>query len=146
MNIMENKNEVSGNKKKAKRGIDQYWINKHRYMELKHFCLQYPIWEKAYNSLGKLINNPDKIERIADKKDTSAICILRECDEAQEFYFQKLTMIERIAFETDEKLSGWLVSAVTTGTTYENLGIPCDKDEYYDRYRKFFWLLNEARG
>ena len=25
-----------------------YWIEKHRYYELKHFCLQYPIWRKAY--------------------------------------------------------------------------------------------------
>ena len=27
-----------------------YWIGKHRYYELKHFCLQYPIWKKAYNA------------------------------------------------------------------------------------------------
>ena len=25
-----------------------YWIERHRYYELKHFCLQYPIWKKAY--------------------------------------------------------------------------------------------------
>ena len=29
-----------------------YWIEKHRYYELKHFCLQYPIWRKAYVSLN----------------------------------------------------------------------------------------------
>ena len=23
-----------------------YWIDKHRYYELKHFCLQYPLWKK----------------------------------------------------------------------------------------------------
>ena len=28
-----------------------YWIEKHRYYELKHFCLQYPIWKKIYRSL-----------------------------------------------------------------------------------------------
>ena len=28
-----------------------YWIEKHRYYELKHFCLQYPIWKKAYSAL-----------------------------------------------------------------------------------------------
>lgn len=26
-----------------------YWIEKHRYYELKHFCLQYPIWKEAYH-------------------------------------------------------------------------------------------------
>ena len=28
-----------------------YWIERHRYYELKHFCLQYPIWKKAYAAL-----------------------------------------------------------------------------------------------
>ena len=30
---------------------NRYWIEKHRYYELKHFCLQYPLWRHAYNSL-----------------------------------------------------------------------------------------------
>ena len=25
------------------------------------------------------------------------------------------------------------------------LGIPCGRDMYYEKYRKFFWLLNEER-
>lgn len=29
-----------------------YWIDKHRYYELKHFCLQYPIWAKTYAELS----------------------------------------------------------------------------------------------
>lgn len=29
-----------------------YWIEKHRHYELKHFCLQYPIWKKAYSSVS----------------------------------------------------------------------------------------------
>ena len=34
-----------------------YWIEKHRYYELKHFCLQYPIWRKAYASLNSFSSN-----------------------------------------------------------------------------------------
>ena len=33
-----------------------YWIEKHRYYELKHFCLQYPIWRKTYSALDGLTN------------------------------------------------------------------------------------------
>ena len=29
---------------------NKYWIDKHRHYELKHFCLQYPEWKKAYNA------------------------------------------------------------------------------------------------
>ena len=35
-----------------------YWIEKHRYYELKHFCLQYPIWRKAYSVLDGYSNPP----------------------------------------------------------------------------------------
>ena len=35
-----------------------YWIEKHRYYELKHFCLQYPIWKKAYLALNGLAKRP----------------------------------------------------------------------------------------
>lgn len=27
---------------------NRYWISKHRYYELYHFCLQYYEWEKEY--------------------------------------------------------------------------------------------------
>lgn len=31
-----------------------YWIEQHRYYELKHFCLQYPLWKKAYSEIDGL--------------------------------------------------------------------------------------------
>ena len=37
---------------------------------------------------------------------------------------------------------------VTCGVSYGVLaarGIPCGKDYYYDKYRKFFWLLDKVR-
>ena len=38
-----------------------YWIERHRYYELKHFCLQYPIWKRAYAALGNLGANPQTL-------------------------------------------------------------------------------------
>ena len=35
-----------------------YWIEKHRYYELKHFCLQYPIWKRARAALDGLSQRP----------------------------------------------------------------------------------------
>lgn len=29
---------------------NKYHIDKHRYYELKHFCLQYPEWKKSYSA------------------------------------------------------------------------------------------------
>lgn len=31
---------------------NQYYIPKHRYYELRHFCLQYPEWRAARNAVG----------------------------------------------------------------------------------------------
>lgn len=39
-----------------------YWIERHRYYELKHFCLQYPIWKKAYAALDGLSRRPSDME------------------------------------------------------------------------------------
>ena len=33
---------------------NKYWIDKHRYYELKHFCLQYQMWKKAYKALDEM--------------------------------------------------------------------------------------------
>lgn len=44
-----------------------YWIEKHRYYELKHFCLQYPIWKQSYSSLGGLSSNRDALDMCRNK-------------------------------------------------------------------------------
>ena len=58
-------------------------------------------------------------------------------------------MVERAAQEADSELAAYILEAVTEGHSYENLktrlNIPCSKDVYYDRYRKFFWLLSMER-
>ena len=59
-------------------------------------------------------------------------------------------MIEKTAKEADNELSEYIVIGVTENMSYDLLrvtyNIPCCKDIYYDRYRRFFWLLNKARG
>ena len=56
---------------------------------------------------------------------------------------------ERVAKETDEELSCYILEAITEGISYDHLkartGIPCCKDVYYDLYRRFFWLLSKER-
>lgn len=49
----------------------------------------------------------------------------------------------------DPDLGEYILAAVTQGLTYETcktrFDIPCSRDTYYDRYRKFFWLLHKVR-
>lgn len=66
------------------------------------------------------------------------------------FYSDRMGMIEKTAKEADNELSEYIVIGVTENMSYDllrvNYNIPCCKDIYYDRYRRFFWLLNKARG
>ena len=65
------------------------------------------------------------------------------------YYGERIKLIEKAAMEADEFLYPYLLKAVTEGLSYTYLKttmeIPCGRDMYYDRYRKFFWLLSEMR-
>lgn len=124
-----------------------YWIEKHRYYELKHFCLQYLVWKKAYTSLEGLAARPMYTEVFAGNNvvnDPTAKCAMTKA-----FYSERIDMIERVAEQTDQQLASYILKAVTEGWSYDilkaRLGIPCCKDIYYELYRRFFWLLDKER-
>lgn len=126
---------------------NRYWIDKHRHYELKHFCLQYPNWKKAMcgsyitNSQLSSIGKVSSGNRPGDPTSNIALTKL--------YYSEKIELLERIAKETDRYLWNYILKAVTEGLSYiqlkTRLGIPCGRDMYYDRYRKFFWLLSQER-
>ena len=39
---------------------NEYWISRHRYYELKHFCLQYKEWVKSYLGLKETLITSSK--------------------------------------------------------------------------------------
>ena len=125
---------------------NKYWIDKHRHYELKHFCLQYPMWKKAYQELdgyGKANNN----DGIKTNMPGDPTC---KCVELKTGYLERMDLIRRTAYEADPYLASYIFKAVTEGLSYTYLktkmDIPCGKDMYYDRYRKFFWLLSQSRN
>ena len=127
---------------------NKYWISRHRYYELKHFCLQYPAWKKAYSALDDICVNPTNLRIITQSTnipgDPTAKCAI-----AKVYYSERIGMIEKVAMETDKDLYYYILRAVTEELSFDylksRLEIPCGKDMYYDRYRKFFWLLSKER-
>lgn len=126
---------------------NKYWISKHRHYELKHFCLQYPEWKKEYLTLGVPSASSAMLEVISSTNtpsDLTARYAIRRV-----YYAERIDLIEKIAKEADKYLHEYILRAVTEGLSYtylkSRLKIPCSRDMYYDRYRRFFWLLNEAR-
>ena len=127
---------------------NKYWIDKHRHYELKHFCLQYPIWKREYVSLECPSIGSSATERVSTSNvpgDPTARSAMRRA-----FYKERMNMIERIAMETDKYLYDYILKAVTEELSFtylkSKMDIPCSRDTYYDRYRRFFWLLSETRN
>lgn len=127
---------------------NKYWIEKHRHYELKHFCLQYPTWKKEMlNSYGSN-KSSSIVERVPSgnlpRDPVGDHVVSKIC------YSDKIDLIERVAKEADGYLYNYILKAVTEGHSYVYLKskyrIPCSRDVYYDRYRKFFWLLNNERN
>lgn len=126
---------------------NKYWIDKHRYYELKHFCLQYPEWKKTYIYLGDAAIPSTASEQIRSNNLPSNPTERRAIIRAR--YYEKINLIEKTAINTDKHLCNYILKAVTEELSYmylkSKLNIPCCKDTYYDRYRRFFWLLNTER-
>lgn len=126
---------------------NKYWIPRHRYYELKHFCLQYPEWKEQYAYLSS-VTTPKLTDRVLNfiggHSDPT-----EKCAERKIFYQYRIAMLEQVAVLTDKDLAKYILLAVTYGHSYTylktKLDIPCSKDTYYDRYRKFFWILSDLR-
>lgn len=126
---------------------NKYYIDKHRHYELKHFCLQYPSWRKAYIECldsdipMAMIDGTQQTDGVYDPTSVRAV--------TRAHYSKRMQLIEQVAKDADRYLWHYILKAVTEGLSYTylktKLGIPCGKDMYYDRYRRFFWLLSEIR-
>ena len=117
---------------------NKYWISKHRYLELRHFCLQYPEWKSQLRDAAWCQGETGGDRQWADPTCKS----LYACEEL----ISKIRMVERCAMLADDQIGEWILKAVTEDLSFVTLSmvyeIPCGKDMYYDRYRRFFWLLS----
>lgn len=126
-----------------------YRLPKHRFLELQHFCLQYDDWKRevaklnglpAYSGIGEI--RPSS-KGVSDKTGDIAVKLTK--------YTAKMDLVRSIIKLADDELSPYLFIGVTRGWSYDkmytNFGslVPCSRAEYYKAYRKFFWLLSEAR-
>lgn len=127
---------------------NKYWIDKHRHYELKHFCLQYPEWKRAYAEFDDVTVPLSMMERIPTSNLPGDPTAKRAMMKA--YYSERIKLLEKVALETDIYLHKYILKAVTEGLSFTylktRLGIPCGKDMYYDRYRRFFWLLSKTRN
>lgn len=120
---------------------NKWYISKHRYYELKHFCLQYHEWKDlCYGVGGSDLRRPLDISLLEWSDPTGMLAATRED------YIYNIDLVERTCKDADESLAKYILKSVTEEVSFTYLetvcGIPCGRDMFYDRYRKFYWILS----
>lgn len=119
-------------------------IPKHRYYELKHFCLQYPDWKKALVLLDGWNTEPRDIPGIIKGRPPESPTERQAI--ARLYYSGQIAIVDRCIKELDPTLAPFILKGVTEGIGFEKLqaqGCPCCREMYYEYYRYFFWLLSK---
>lgn len=134
-----NRPEVSSNSK--------YYISKHRFYELKHFCLQYREWVSKCDIYKESIHSSSLIQ--VNKGITDVQDPVGDILASIEDLYAKIQMVKYACKLADEQLSGYIFKAVTEDRSYTYLQtvleIPCSRSTFYDRYRKFYFILSNLR-
>lgn len=126
---------------------NKYGISKNRFKELYYWCLQYDEWKdelKYRTDTVKSIEVTDMPITHNGSDSTQQLAIRRVQ------LIENCRMVEQTAIEADPDIYQYILKAVTNeDVTYRYLrlimGIPCGKDMYYDRRRKFYWLLDQKK-
>lgn len=114
-----------------------YWVSKHKFLELYHFSLQYHDWEKEIAAVNYV---PEEFEFDPTGEKAAKLAVLKgNCE-----------LVKQCCADVDKALQRFIFLAVTEGLSYDALRsryhIPCGKDYYFIRYRKYFWLLSRRRS
>lgn len=124
-----------------------YYISRHRYYELKHFCMQYYEWKRQLAELDGMAKSAANGTRVQ----TSDVPDPTEKNAMDRLYFsERIEMLESAARETDDVIGQYILLGVTKGISYDVIrmkaDIPCCKDTYYNLYRRFLCILDKKRG
>ncbi len=121
-----------------------YWIDRHRYYELKHFCLQYLMWKRVSSSITEL--KAHQVKDIFQKNNGDPTA---ECAEMRTYLQERIQMLEDVAKDTDAVIGKYILKSVTEGISYDlmkaKMNVPCCRDIFYNLYRRFFWKLDKIR-
>lgn len=123
----------------------RYGISKHRFYELLHYCLQYNEWKDEL----KYTTDTVKSVQITDMPHGSGVGDpTNHLATRRAMLSAKCEVVENTAKEADSSLWQYILKDVTEENisyTYlkQIMSIPCGKNYYYDKRRKFFYLLSK---
>lgn len=121
---------------------NEFYLPKEEFLTVLHYALQYPNW------VQELRTEPDTSKAITyDEERVQTSGGYDACSEiAMRRYMleKKKKLVEDTAREVAPEIYDYLILGVAYGWTFWQLqakGMPCEKDMYYDRRHKFYYLL-----
>lgn len=127
--------------KKRDLKLSDYNISKEKYLELKYFCMQYEEKKQEIQQSyglrsvandgqphGNSMGNPTENQAIRN-------AMLRS----------DIELIEQTAMEADAEIYQYIIRNVAYGISYEYLGVPKARKQFYESRRYFFFLLAQKR-
>lgn len=124
---------------------NKWWISKHSYYAAYHFAMKYGEWKDEYKNLDNTLSSPG----YDNMPHGSGISRPTEDDGIKKAELKtKINLIEDTVKETDGDMYKWLLRAVTKeGCTYNYLRkvmkMPYGRNTFYDRRRKFYYILSK---
>lgn len=125
---------------------EDYGISRHRYEELRAFCLQYEE-KKSKIQRGLSAVSYDAVPGAGGGKPTEKAAIRNAT------YQKDCEMIEQAAIAASPEIYTYIIKSVTNGLPYEfveydaqNGKIPMGKTEFYARRKLFYHYLDEIKS
>jgi len=119
----------------------KYYISKHAFLVAYHYCLNYNDWKREHDANIGLKRGGGESESNGGVGDPTASQAIRLSE-----LHDKISLIEQTAYEAEPTLEPYLLRYVTNeGMTFDKLkaqGIPCERKMFYDRRRKFYWMMS----
>ena len=123
----------------------KYKLSKFEYGYAKWFSLKYPEWLEEYNRLKDSVGamNYDSIPGGSGKVNDSTMNLATRRAEIRD----KMLKVEHAAYDAGGEIAEYILkSVIYEGNTFEKMkamGLPCERTMFYDRRRKFYYLLSK---
>lgn len=122
----------------------KYKLSRREFGYSKAYSLKYPEWLDEYNRLKDSVGamNYDSLPGGSGRIDDSTMMLATKRAEIRE----KMLKVEHAAYDAGGEIAEYILKSVINDWTFEHmkaLGLPCERTMFYERRRKYYYLLSK---
>lgn len=120
---------------------NKYWLPAEEYATVYHYAKQYPLWEAELRAIGGVsgVSYEGEAVQTSNESDPTQTHGIRRAEISA-----KMDAVRGAVDEAAPEIAEFLLLGVAHGLTFYQLqerGIPCGRKYYYERRRRFYWIL-----